>query len=245
MPYDPSQQTTMVCWLQKLLQLGIVLSVLLLTGCLQYDLDIQFDSQTHGQFVQQLHWRGEPITNNRDLRQWLEVLGDRTQLVGGKTHPLNDTTWEITVPFNNGKELEAKFNQFFNPMDAEMPFTLPSGDPIRAELSLRQGNWIVAISNHLELSLDLTAVPDLTATGLPLLQSQQLLDGRIHVLAPWVRSPSGTWVTDASWSLVPGAINRIEADFWIPSPIGIGAIAIGVLMTIGYSLKYGSAFRKL
>lgn len=235
----------MVWWLQRVLQISMVLSVLLLSGCLQYDLDIQFDSQTHGQWVQQLHWRGGTVATSDELRQWLDLLRDRTQLVGGKTQLLNDNTFEITVPFNNGKELEKKFNAFFNLAEAERPLTLPSGDPVRAELSLRQGNWLVAIYNHLTLSVDLTAVPDLATTGLPLLQGQQLLDGQVQIAAPWVRSPAGEWTTLTRWPLVPGEVTTIESDFWVPSPIGLGAIAIGLLVAVGYGLKYGFNFRRL
>ena len=229
----------MAYWLKRCWQLAIVLSALLLTGCLQYDLDIQFDSQTHGQLVQQLQWRGGAIATNAELQQWLELLSKRTHLVGGKTQFLTNNTFEVTVPFNNGRDLEAKFNQLFNSTNTESPFTLPSGDPIRAELSLRQGNWIVAIYNHLNLRLDLTTVPDLAETGLPLLQGQQLVEGRVKVAAPWVHLPSGDWVSRTSWALIPGEMNVIEADFWVPSPIGIGALAIGLFVAVGYGLKYG------
>lgn len=227
----------MVRWFKQVLQLGLLLSLLLLTGCLQYDLDIQFDSQTHGQLVQQLHWRGG--TASSDLQQWLAVLRDRTQLIGGQTQFLDNNTFEITVPFNNGPDLETKFNQFFNATDTELPLTLPGGDPIRAELSLRQGNWLLAINNHLTLRLDLTAVPDLADTGLPLLQGKQLLEGNVTVKAPWVRSPNHDLTPRQTWPLIPGAINEIEADFWVPSPIGIGAAVIGVVVAIGYVTKYG------
>lgn len=231
----------MVRWFKKVLQLGVLLNLLLLTGCLQYDLDIQFDSQTHGQLVQQLHWRGG--TANPDLQQWLEVLRDRTQLIGGQTQFLPDNTFQITVPFNNGRELETKFNQFFNSTDAALPLTLPSGDPIRAELSLRQGNWLLAIYNHLTLRLDLTAVPDLTDTGLPLLQGKQLLEGQVTVEAPWVRSPTQALTPRQTWPLIPGELNTLEADFWVPSPIGIGALVIGIVVAIGYLIKYGFRFK--
>jgi len=35
-----------------------------------------------------------------------------------------------------------------------------------------------------------------------------------------------------------GQINQIEADFWVPSPIGIGAAVIALLVTAGYTLRY-------
>lgn len=229
----------MVCWLKSYFRLGLFLSLLLLTGCLQYDLDLRFDSQTHGQWVQQLHWRGGTTVADPDLRHWLALLSDRARQIGGQADFTNDNTFEIAVPFNNGKELETKFNQFFQPAEQATPFTLPGGEPLSAEISLHQGNWLLAIYNHLQLRLDLTAVPDLTATGLPLLQGKNLLEGRVILEAPWVRSPTGETIPQQTWSLIPGEVNEIEANFWIPSPIGIGAVAIALLVLIGYTIKYG------
>lgn len=229
----------MVSWLKKMMRVGLVLTVLLLTGCLQYDLDLQFDSQTHGQLVQQLRWRGGAIAANDELQQWLAVLSDRTQQVGGRTRWLSDNAFEIVIPFSNGQALETKFNQFFSPDAATTTFTLPAGDPIQAELTLQQGNRFVAIYNHLKLRVDLTTVPDLASTGLPLLQGQQLLAGHVTLLAPWVRSPTGEFATQEIWALVPGEVNELEADFWVPSPIGIAAVSILLFVLLGYGVKYG------
>lgn len=225
-------------WLRGLWRIGLVLCVLLLTGCLQYDLDIQFDSQTHGQLVQQLRWRGGEVATNPQWSEWVTVLRDRTAAVGGSVRWLDDQALEIVIPFNNGKELETKFNQFFDPETSTTPLTLFGGAPITAQLSLRQGNWLGVISNHADIHFDLTAVPDLAETGVPLLQGQQLLTGRVSVTAPWVRSPTDDRLPVQSWALVPGAVNDIAADFWVPSPIGIGAAAIALLVLVGYALKY-------
>jgi hypothetical protein len=228
----------MVRWFKACLQWVLILSVVLLTGCLQYDLDLQFDSQTHGQWIQQVRWRGGGLPAS-SLEPWLTVLRDRTQAVGGKIETVSDNALVITVPFNNGQELVSTFNRFFNPPEADLPLTLPGGEPIQAHLDLRQGNWLLAIHNHLTVKIDLTSVPDLTHSGLPLLQGQQLLVGQVALHAPWVRSPTHTWTSEANWSLVPGQVNQWEADFWVPSPIGIGAIAIVLLVLLGYGLKYG------
>ncbi|NER78663.1 MAG: hypothetical protein F6K42_03615, partial [Leptolyngbya sp. SIO1D8] len=54
MGWNCSGKSTIGRWLQRCLRGFLVLAVVLLTGCLEYDLDIQFDSQTHGQWIQQL-----------------------------------------------------------------------------------------------------------------------------------------------------------------------------------------------
>ena len=215
------------------------MGVVLLSGCLHYDLEVQFDSQTHGQFVQQLRWRAGTIAPNVMQEPWFQILADRTEAVGGKLKLLDNDALEIRVPFNNGKDLESRFNLFFNPSEEQAPFTLPSGEPIQAELSLRQKNRFVAISNHILLHIDLTAVPNFTDVRSPLLQTAKLLEGRIVLTAPWGVESSMPEISDeGTWLLTAGAINQLEADFWIPSPIGIGALAIALLIGLGYSLKY-------
>lgn len=228
----------MMRWLNTVGRVALLGCMLLLTGCLQYDLDVQFDSQTHGQLVQQLHWRGGEIAADPQWSQTLQRLRDRTAAVGGTTTFPDAQTLTIAIPFHNGDDLETKFNQFFDPSVADTPLTLFGREPVSAHLSLHQGNWLGVIFNHVTIRFDLTAVPDLTATGLPLLQGQQLLTGQVSVTAPWVRSLAGNFEPSQSWALLPGEVNEIEADFWVPSPIGIGAAAIALLVLIGYALKY-------
>ncbi|WP_448169484.1 DUF3153 domain-containing protein [Leptolyngbya iicbica] len=220
-------------------RLAIFGCLLLLTGCLQYDLNIQFDSQTHGQLVQQLHWRGAEVLTNPDWSQRLTELRDRTAAVDGTIRFVDEQTLTITIPFNNGAELEQKFNDFFNPETITSGlFNLPSGEAITAHLALRQNNWFGVIFNHVDIQFDLTSVPDLTATRLPLLQQQQLLIGNVMLTAPWVRLPTGELTAAEQWALVPGQVNTLTADFWVPSYIGIGAAAIALFVLIGYGLKY-------
>ncbi|NJL85620.1 MAG: DUF3153 domain-containing protein [Leptolyngbyaceae cyanobacterium SM1_1_3] len=39
-------------------------------------------------------------------------------------------------------------------------------------------------------------------------------------------------------SLQLGQLNHMEAVFWVPSPIGLGAAAIAVLMVLGWLIRY-------
>ncbi len=242
MPFDLGGHSKIMRWFKTLYRLILIGCVLLLTGCLQYDLNIQFDHQTHGQLIQHLHWRSAEVTAGSEWSQGLQRLRDRTAAVGGTTRLLDAQTLEIVIPFNNGPELETKFNAFFDPDESAVALTLPGGETLSAHLSLRQGNWFGVIFNHVTIQFDLASVLDLTTTRLPLLQGQQLLTGQVQVTAPWVRSPTGELTTANTWSLVPGELNEIEADFWVPSPIGIGAAAIALLVLIGYALKYWLRF---
>lgn len=49
---------------------------------------------------------------------------------------------------------------------------------------------------------------------------------------------------DHVWTLQPGETQHIEASFWIPSPIGLGALAVIGLTVIGSTLKH-RVFAKL
>ncbi|WAK73923.1 DUF3153 domain-containing protein [Arthrospira sp. PCC 9108] len=40
------------------------------------------------------------------------------------------------------------------------------------------------------------------------------------------------------WTLQPGEINRLEAIFWVPSPVGIGTAIIVLFAYFGFLLKY-------
>jgi hypothetical protein len=127
------------------------------------------------------------------------------------------------------------------------PLTLPTGESIQGHLDLLQGNWIVAIHNTLTLSLDLRGVPDGSSLPTTGLQRVQWFTGNLTLTTPWglqavhtAPSPGGNEFGHSAnhWSLVPGQVNTLTVRFWVPSPIGIGAIAIALLGAIGYLLKY-------
>ena len=40
------------------------------------------------------------------------------------------------------------------------------------------------------------------------------------------------------WQLKPGELNHLDAIFWLPNPLGIGAILIILISCGGYYLKY-------
>jgi hypothetical protein len=218
-------------------------TLVLLAGCVEYDLDIRFDSQTHGQMVQHLHW--VETVPPAQLRTWQTALAARVKTVGGQVKWTEGTTATVTVPFNNGAELEQRFNQLFEGGRAGL--ALPSGETVSATLALTQGNWLVAIRNHLVLTLDFTEIPTGKTLAAPVLQGVELLTGQVQLTTPWginplPLDPNAALAPDNSanqWPLHGGQINQIEADFWIPSPIGIGAAAIALLMAIGYGLRYG------
>lgn len=202
-----------------------------LSGCVDYQLGIQFDSQTHGVLVQTLHLDEQFVTLNSDARQqWLQVFIAEAKTFSGKVTSLDDGTLQVRIEFNNGADLVQKFNQLFA-KDGLMT-QVPGAPPLLAHLDLTQENWGLALLNHLHADIDLSALKATGAVG----------DG--GALDRW-RTLDLSFQLDTvasaanHWPLQPGQLNTINATFWIPSPIGIGALVIGVLCAGGYGVRYG------
>ncbi|MGD1855132.1 MAG: DUF3153 domain-containing protein [Leptolyngbyaceae cyanobacterium] len=220
----------------KLMVRSLILIVLALglTGCVDYQLGIQFDSQTHGVLVQTLHLDERFVALNSEARQqWLQVFIEEAKTFSGKVASLDDGTLQVSIDFNNGSELVQKFNQLFA-KDGLMT-QVPGAPPLLAHLDLTQKNWGVALLNSLHADIDLSALKADTAIGDGgALDRWRTLDLRfqIHSVGQAHR-----------WPLQPGQINTIDATFWVPSPIGIGAVVIALLCAGGYGVRY-SLFNK-
>lgn len=232
------------------LRLGLILAMalltLLLSGCFEYDLGIQFDSQTHGQIVQQIQLSPRVAAlGGSSVEQWLADLKGQVRRLGGQVRRADAETLILTVPFGNGADLVKQYRQLFQ---SDTPTGLAIADlaTVPSQLSLRQQNRIFAIRNQLVYDLDLRALPRSALLG----SAQDWLDLRFSLRAPWGISqleagtpPPTSRGLQSWWPLQPGQLNHIAVVFWVPSPIGLGAAAIGLLVLLGYGLKYGAARR--
>ncbi|MBT9310649.1 DUF3153 domain-containing protein [Leptothoe kymatousa] len=222
----------MVVQLRTLMMRLIAIAALsiCLSGCVDYELGIDFDSQTHGTLVQTLHLNDQFVSLNSDVRQqWLQVFIQEAKTFSGKATSLDDGTLQVTIDFNNGADLVKKFNQLFA---ADGPMTqVPGAPPLLAHLDLSQQNFGVALLNHLQAEIDLRGLSADQAIG-----EGGALDGwRTLSLSFDIDS-----IADAShWPLTPGEVNTLDATFWIPSPIGIGAGVIILLCAGGYGVRHG------
>lgn len=234
--------------------LAILLASMLLSGCVEYDVGVNFESQTHGELVQHIKL-GEKLTSfsGSTVQEWLESIEGRSRLSGGRTNRLSDREIKVTIPFNNGAELEEKFNQFFNPgdrkisgSDAKLESALPE---IKSKISVTQNNLLLVLRNQLSYDLDMRSLGVLSSKGNVLVSPGSLIDLQFSLNTPWGARSIET-ITDALgpeirsrgrqlvWTLKPGQLNHIEVIFWVPSPIGIGAIAIILFVATGSFLKY-------
>ncbi|MEG3842246.1 DUF3153 domain-containing protein [Microcoleus sp. herbarium14] len=228
----------------------------LVTGCVQYDVGVNFDSQTHGEIVQHIKL-GERLTSfsSDTVAEWLKSVERRVRLLDGKAKRLSDTEVLVSIPFNNGAELEDKFNQFYNPIaptaNSRVASPLETDLPkFESHLSVKQNNLLLVLRNRLSLELDLRSLSLLSSNGSLLLSPGGLLELDFSLNTPWGAESIETTVAGALvpqsyqqgkqlvWKLKPGEVNYLEAMFWIPSPVGIGALIIALFVAAGIALKY-------
>ena len=226
--------------------------VTLLTGCVRYDVGINFNTPHNGTIVQYIKI-GEQLTSlsQSEARKWLNSIEERARTLQGKVKKVNSQEVLVTIPFGNGRELSEKFNQFFH-TDTDVNPAIVSDKidlvQLDSEISLKQNNLIFLERNNLDLTIDLRALGVLSNQGKIIVSPGSLIDLEFQLNTPLVaHSIAGennlepTRVTPGKgmiWQLEPGQINHIQAVFWLPSPLGIGATIIILLMVLGYFLKY-------
>jgi len=225
----------------------------MLGGCVNYDVGINFDSQTHGEIVQHIQL-GERLTSfsGDTVREWLESIDQRVRSLQGRTKRLSEREVAVRIPFNNGAELEQKFNQFFNPVEQQTSQDTNSIETdlpkFGCHLSVNQNNFVLLLKNRLTLELDLRSLSLLSTNANVLITPGQLLELEFSLRTPWGAknietvtngiNPSLETENQLVWKLKPGEINYLEAVFWLPSPVGIGAAIIALLVVVGSYLKY-------
>lgn len=240
---------------QTRLLLMIPIVSLLLVGCVDYDLDVSFDTPNRGAIVQSIKL-GERFKafSNETAQEWLNSLESRAKQLGGKSKRISDSELTVAIPFYYGADLEYKFNQFYNPADKEKDNQQPVADStdlpqIKSHLSLNQNNFLLLLRNRLSYDLDLRSLSLLSSDGSVSIDPNSLLNLEFRLNTPWsarsvVRDENSISPESSKnehqlvWQLKPGQINHLEAVFWLPSPLGIGAVVIALFVTAGIYLKY-------
>ncbi|NJN87191.1 MAG: DUF3153 domain-containing protein [Leptolyngbyaceae cyanobacterium SL_7_1] len=149
----------------------------------------------------------------------------------------------MIIPFNNGAELEEKFNQFFQPSaptpSAEQAIELPE---ITSHLRLHETNFLLLLRNQIDYEIDLRSLRVLSRDDSPLGNANSLLNAQFRLFTPWgARRLEETGAeppeNPLTWQLQPGKVNHLNAVFWVPSPLGIGTLVIILLVAIGIFLQ--------
>lgn len=225
----------------------MLLTSLLLSSCVKYDVGVSFNQPNHGEIVQHIKL-GERLTSfsGDSATQWLNSIEQRAKHLQGKVKRLSPEEITVTIPFNDGAELEEKFNQFFNPIaTTKASDEIPKID---SKLTLAQNNLLVLLRNRLSYDLDLRSLSLIANNGNVLVSPGSVFDLEFSLNTPWggrsieKSADSIHPQTDANgqmvWKLQPGQLNHIEVVFWMPDFLGIGTVLICLFVATGIFLRY-------
>ncbi len=231
----------------------VVLVSLLLSGCVKYDVGVNFSNSNHGEIVQHIKLGERLISFSGDyVYEWLNSIERRARKLEGKTQRVSPEEIIVRIPFTNGEELQTKFNAFFNSRVNQKAESVESGSDselpkIESNLHLEQNNFLLLVKNRLIYDLDLRSLSAIASKGNVLANPGSILDLEFSLQAPWGVSNIAI-AEDAIepeksnnqlvWQLRPGELNHIEATFWLPSPIGIGTLLIILFVWGGLYLRY-------
>jgi hypothetical protein len=209
-----------------------------LSGCVKYETGINSYSTNAGEIIERIQL-GDRLNSfsQTAVRSWLESIEQRTKQAQGRIERSSDRDLQVIIPFHNARDLATKINRYFNPD----PTNTETKSQFNSHLHIDQNNFFLVVRNHLIYDIDLRSLVG-TANNRNLANSVDL-DFRLS--SPWgVKSSDlGASPTIAdnrklSWQLQPGQRNHLDAVFWLPNPLGIGAVAIVLLSLAGYYLKY-------
>jgi len=231
----------------------VLLTSLLLTGCVKYDVGLNFDNSNSGELVQHIKL-GERLTSfsGDSVYEWLNSIERRARQLEGKTQRVSQEEIIVTIPFSSGRELQEKFNEFFNSRanqpsesvgnqsDSQLP-------KIESNVLFEQNNFLLLVRNRLIYDLDLRSLSLIASKGNVLANAGSILDLEFSLKTPW--GAKNIQLTETAiepekngnrlvWKLQPGELNHIETVFWLPSPLGIGGLLIILFVWGGLYLRY-------
>ncbi|MBD2523788.1 DUF3153 domain-containing protein [Nostoc sp. FACHB-133] len=234
----------------------VLLTSLLLTGCVKYDVGLNFDNSNSGEFVQHIKL-GERLTSfsGDSVYEWLNSIERRARQLEGKTQRVSQEEIIVTIPFSSGSELQEKFNEFFNSRTNQSSEAVQSKSDselpkIESNVLLEQNYFLLLVRNRLIYDLDLRSLALIASKGNVLANAGSILDLEFSLKTPW--GAKNIQLTDTAetaiepekngnqlvWKLQPGQLNHIEAVFWLPSPLGIGGLLIILFVWGGLYLRY-------
>ncbi|MDJ0510159.1 MAG: DUF3153 domain-containing protein [Crocosphaera sp.] len=231
----------------------LLILVMGLTGCVRYDVGVNFYEQHRGEIVQHIRL-AEQLTSlsKTEATQWLNSLENRAKKLHGKAKKISDEEIIVTIPFGNGQELVDKFNHFFNPNYSRIASGIKVENPelvqLKAEMSIKQSNWLFLERNKLNIDVDLRSLGLLSNQGNIIVSPGSLVDLELVLNAPWrvrnidkndgLNSESNPEQNQVTWQLEPGQINTIQTSFWVPSYLGIGTVIIIAFILLGFLAKH-------
>jgi hypothetical protein len=222
---------------------------LLLSGCVQYDLGVNYNSTNNGELIQHIQLSDKLISFSGDyIDEFLDSLERRASKLDGSVQRISSSAVIVKIPFTNSQELQEKFHRFFNyhvsrkleKNDTELP-------NIASSLSVDENNLLLVSRHKLTYDLDLRSLAVIAGKDNILDNSGSVVNLDFSLQTPWGAKNAATAddiVTPVKqgshlvWKLLPGKINHIEVVFWLPNFLGIGTLLIILFVWGGFYLKY-------
>ncbi|GAB4347124.1 MAG: hypothetical protein Fur0042_13290 [Cyanophyceae cyanobacterium] len=223
------------------LLLWTAIAAIALTGCVDYGVTVKFGDANHGEIVQRVALGDRWVTLGDSLAApWRAALERQAETLGGQVRSPDPQELWLSIPFANGTEFVEKFEQLLKTLAPTEGDRAPSEPPIR--VSLHQQNFGIAVRNALTLEADLRSLASLTVDGQILVGAESLLQSSFALAAPVIIPGTSTGPLTQGcdrviWPLQAGTLNHIEAVFWVPSWLGLGAIAIALICGLGVVLR--------
>ncbi|MEA5618391.1 DUF3153 domain-containing protein [Cronbergia sp. UHCC 0137] len=229
--------------------LGLIISVsFLLSGCVKYDLGVNFNSANNGELVQHIKLSDQLTSFSGDyIDEWLKSLQNRAKKLEGSAQRVSPEEIIIKIPFSSGKELQNKFSGFFNShidnqvlSDDELPLII-------SKLIVKDHNFLLLSRNRLIYDLDLRSMSMLTSKTNTLEGANSIINLDFSLQTPWgakVIQQDQDYIQPEKygnqlvWQLKPGESTHIEVVFWLPNFLGIGALLIIFFVWGGLYLRY-------
>ena len=198
--------------------LVLVLLTTLLGGCIRINTEVAFPSPGRLQISEQLSSRSGRLL---PWQQQLEGSLSGSQLRPGPDQRLAPGTVSLRSPVLPAREALALISASLEAASAVADLPLP---PPR--IAWQEQNWLIGVQQHLDLELDLGALQ--TLPGLELTLTLKATPPRaIRQAQPLPIRPSKDGVI---WSLQPGARNHLELRSWRWSRLGLGSVAVALLL---------------
>ena len=216
-----------------------------LSGCVKYDTSINFSNLSDGEIVEHIQL-GEQLNtfSQNAVETWIASIRQRTIQAQGRLERLSDREYKVTIPFNNPQELVTKIDRYFNPNSTQSA----TGTQLNSQMQIDCSNFFLAIRNHLIYDIDLRALSIDAINTKVLVDATNSVNLNFSIYSPWgvknidTDRQVATIATNDSnrltWKLKPGRVNHIDAIFWLPNSLAIGAVVIAVMSAIGYYIKY-------
>lgn len=214
-----------------------------LSGCVKYDAGVNFSSLNYGEIIEHIQL-GEQLNSfsQTAVQKWVASIETRTKQAEGKIERISDREFKVVIPFNNAQELVAKIDRYFNPS----PTNSKDRSQFNAHMQIEQNNFLLVVRNHLTYDIDLRSLAIGSSDPKVSVSANNFVDLNFSLQSPWGVENSDLAGSVAGiandgkmdWQLKPGELNHLDATFWLPNPLGIGAILIILISGGGYYLKY-------